>query len=104
MSLKVSLSRSGGVAGISPPAIVVDSEDLPADEGQALQQLVDAAGYFDLPAELGPAGDRPDSFGYTLSVSDERGRTHAVSFDHGAAPQALKDLVAAIRKANRAAR
>jgi len=100
--VRFTLVRSGGFAGVSPPPLSVSTEALPPDEAARLRALVDAAGFFDLPADLGPADAAPDSFGYELTVEDDgAGRRHAVAFGATAAPPALRELMTAVRAAAR---
>jgi hypothetical protein len=102
VSLRLTLQRSGGVAGISPAPLTIHAGSLPPDEAQRLRSLVDAADFFALAAELGPADAAPDSFGYTLTVDDvATGRSHSVAFDAASAPPGLKELVRAVRGAAR---
>jgi hypothetical protein len=102
VSLRVTLERSGGVAGFSPPPLTVDSQTLPAAEAQRLQSLIDAACFFDLAADLSAPHPAPDSFGYTLSIADDAtARRHSVAFDAASAPPELKALVTAVRSAAR---
>jgi hypothetical protein len=102
LSLRFTLVRSGGVAGISPPPLEVSTDDLAARDAGRLRTLVEAASFFDLPAEIGPDTVAPDTFGYELTVHDDAaGRTHSVAFDAASAPPELKELMSAVRAAAR---
>lgn len=97
--MRFTLIRSGGVAGISPPPLSVSTESLPTDEATRLRTLVDAAGFFELAPNLGPADASPDSFGYELTVEEDVGshRRNTVTFGAASAPPSLRELVSAVR-------
>src|SRR5512138_1422089 len=99
--MRFALVRAGGVAGLARPPVVVDTGTLGAEDAARLHDLTDRAGFFGLPADLGPAEPAPDAFGYELTVTADDGREHAVSFAASAAPPALRELVEAIRRAAR---
>jgi hypothetical protein len=97
LSVRYTLSRSGGVAGLRKPPLVVDSSDLRDDQVAKLEGLLERSRFFDLPSDLEPRASVPDAFGYELSVLDDNGREHTVSFDMASAPQPLEELVSALR-------
>jgi hypothetical protein len=103
--MRFTLSRSGGVAGLRRAPLVVDTKDLPPAEGERLRALALAAA---LAAEREPpgaddAGDAAarDRFGYSLAVTHDDGREVVRSFELASAPEPLKELVAALREAQR---
>jgi Emfourin len=89
--IRIELTRSGGVAGISRHASV-DTVTLPLDEAHELAALVgqiDFAGLARLP-EQPPRG--PDRFQYDLTV--EQGSTrYQLSLPETAVPAELKSLL-----------
>jgi hypothetical protein len=73
--MRVELQTEGGVAffpGLSKP-VVVNSVDLPKEQAGQLQQLIDGAHFFELPAAPRslPKG-AADMRRYTLTVEDGR--------------------------------
>lgn len=97
--MRFTLTRFGGFAAVQRPPLVVDTAGLPRKDAARLRRLTEAAGFFDLPADLGPPGAVPDAQGHELAVTDDAGRSHAVSFGAAAAPEALQALLAAVRAA-----
>jgi hypothetical protein len=95
--MRLTLSRSGGIAGMVRRALDIDTSALPAADASRIRQLVASSRFFQLPADLDAAGTSPDAFGYELTVVDDDGAEHAVSFAMNGAPAALRDLVTAIR-------
>ena len=75
--MRVELQTDGGVAyfpGLNKP-IVVDSRELPNQQAARLQQLIDSARFFELPAASRalPKG-AVDMRRYTITVEDGRRR------------------------------
>ena len=100
--MKVQWERTGGFSGMRM-AGSIDSRSLSDADARRLHELVEAAGFFELPEELsGPAGGA-DRFLYTLTVEID-GRRHTVSTGEAAAPAALKSLIGWLTKAARAKR
>jgi hypothetical protein len=90
--LRIRFERTGGVGGMRL-ACEVSPAALPGDDGRRLTALVDASGFFDLPATLqtfGPGGDR---FEYLLAIEDGR-RAHTVRVNETALTEGLRPLVA----------
>jgi hypothetical protein len=48
--MKIHFERSGGFAGITT-AITVDSNSIPSDEQDRLENMIDTAKFFELPSE-----------------------------------------------------
>jgi len=99
--MRFELTRSGGVAGLVRPMAVVDTDALPAASAAELERLLQAARFWELPAETAPGRPLPDAVSYELAVSDGA-RTHAVAFDAHSGPRELLALLAAVRAAARA--
>jgi hypothetical protein len=90
-SMRVEFERSGGFGGLRR-VCTVDEGTLPPDEVRQLRDLVQAAGFFDLPAEVTarrPGGDR---FHYRVTVDDSE-RRHTVVLDEVAVPDGVRPLV-----------
>src|SRR5262249_18841041 len=64
--MRIHFERSGGVAGISL-GVIIDVDALPPPEAQRVRELVDASGFFALPAVLAGPGSDADRFQYTLT-------------------------------------
>lgn len=87
----IRMERSGGFTGI-PLRTVIDTGQLSAEEGRTLQDLVDSAGFFDLPASLPSPRKGADRFNFRLTV-EEPGRSHTVEFGDAAASEPLQALI-----------
>ncbi|MGO8991596.1 MAG: protealysin inhibitor emfourin [bacterium] len=90
-TLRISIERSGGFAGITMKT-AVDKKDLAPDEALKLHQLVEDADFFNLPREIMPPSRSRDRFQYKLTV-EENGRQHTVRVTEEAMPEKLKPLV-----------
>ncbi len=83
--------RTGGFAGMST-AVRLNTDSLPPEEARKLQEMVDAAGFFNLPEKF-PAPTRgADYFVYRLTVESE-GRKHTVEVSEPAVPAELRPLL-----------
>ena len=87
--MRIAFERTGGFAGMTVSG-EVDTASLPPEEAQALREMVDAAGVYDLPAR--PSAPGADRFQYTLTVEDE-GRRHTVEVGEAGASDALLALL-----------
>jgi hypothetical protein len=78
--MRIQFKLEGGVAhfpGLSKP-ITIDSEELPEEEADRLDRLVNAAHFFDLPPVTSPPSrGAADYRRYTVTVEDSQ-RRHAV--------------------------
>jgi hypothetical protein len=91
-ALRVKLERTGGIAGMRMAA-TIDSESLSHEEASRLRELVEAAGFFNLPEKIGdPDAPGADQFLYTVAVEME-GLRHTVHTGDAAAPPALRLLI-----------
>lgn len=78
--MKISVTRSGGFAGISEEIASVDTTRLERTLGQRLEQMVRDARFFELPDHL-PASDvGADRFRYEVTVTDGV-RRHSVTYE-----------------------
>lgn len=70
----------GGVAHFPGLAklLVIETDDLPGDEAEELQRLVDSARFFDMPAEPGPPPRGAADYRRYLITVSEAGRKHTV--------------------------
>ena len=77
--MRVEFKTEGGFAylpGLSQP-VTIDTDGLPPGEAGKLERLVEAAGFFELPATSEPPRGGADFRSYTVSVSSS-GRSHTV--------------------------
>ena len=86
--MRVTVVRSGGVAGMVLTA-EVDDADLDAPAAAELTGLVDACEFVD-----GAPSAVADGFGYELSVARDDGSVARARFGQGAAPPGAGALVA----------
>ena len=89
--MKVTLVQSGGFAGLRVGKIA-DTDGLPAGDGEELRDLVEAAGFFDLPERIGFPPKHADRFQYRIGVEDG-GRQKTVLVSEEALTDQLKALV-----------
>ncbi|MFQ5916035.1 MAG: protealysin inhibitor emfourin [Nitrospinota bacterium] len=101
-TLRVQWERTGGFAGMRMAA-TIDSEALSQEEARRLRELVEAAGFFELPEEIAGPAEGADRFLYTLTVEME-GRRHTVRTSEAAAPPGLRSLIRWLTNAARKGR
>jgi hypothetical protein len=69
--MRIEFKTEGGIAylpGLSKP-VTIDTNELPVAEANELEQLIEAAGFFELPATSVPPRGAADHQQYTISVS-----------------------------------
>ncbi|KYC38307.1 hypothetical protein WA1_38925 [Scytonema hofmannii PCC 7110] len=89
--MRVSCERMGGFAGITKKK-TVDTANLSQDKAKQLPQLVEAANFFNLPAQITASPTQPDRFQYKLTVEDN-GKKHTVTISEAALPGTLRPLI-----------
>lgn len=89
--MNIHFERSGGFAGLRATQDV-DSTDLSPQERSELDRLVEAAHFFDLPADVRAAKPGADRFQYKLTMKDGS-REHTVGIDEAATPESLRPLL-----------
>ena len=89
--MQIAFERTGGFGGMRLTA-TVDTKKLSAEEAQELEETVQAAGFFDLPAEISSETPGADRIRYKLTVEAE-GRRHTVELGEAAAPEQLRTLL-----------
>ena len=94
--MKISVTRSGGFAGLTDGVSAVDTAQLDTAARQKLEQAVRRVNFFELPARLPGEPVGADLFAYRVTVRDGA-REHSVAFtgEEGAAA-ALRELLAAV--------
>jgi hypothetical protein len=100
--MQIQFERSGGFAGMTVAA-TIDTDQLPAQEADELRALIDAAGFFNLPAKPAIASVGADQFQYTISVKAE-GRQHTIQTGDASASEALQRLLRRLTALARSAR
>jgi hypothetical protein len=96
--MRVTLSRSGGFAGILPPPISLDTSALPSALAGRLEGLVAAVDFFRLPRTVAPSTRQPDRLQFSVCVANDDGREHTVTCDEEIAPAGFLELVRAIQR------
>ncbi len=88
--MRITFERSGGFAGMRFTASL-DTDSMPAEQANALKQLVASSGFFNLPATI-PSTGGADQFTYTVTINDQ-GRQHTVVAKDGSIPPGLQPLL-----------
>jgi hypothetical protein len=99
--MRLTLSRSGGFAGLLPPPVTLDTAALSRAAAKRVEQLVAAADFFNLPNRLAAPKRQPDRLQFTLMITTDDGREHTVVGDEEAASESFLELVRIVRKATR---
>jgi hypothetical protein len=89
--MRIDFERTGGFAGMRIAA-TFDTATLPADQAGALQDLVDAAHFFDLPAQIPPQANVADQFHYHVTI-EAAGKSHTIDVGDSSASPALQALL-----------
>ena len=99
--MRITLTRSGGFAGILPPPVALDTAALPPGVARRIEELVASANFFNLPRTLAAPARQPDRLQFTVRIVDDDGREHTVTCDEEAASEPFLELVRAVQKATR---
>jgi hypothetical protein len=99
--MRVTLSRSGGFAGVVSPPVTLDTSALPTGIARQIAQLVASAGFFDLPNRLAAPTRQPDRFQFTVRIVNDDDEEHTVTCDEEVAPEPFIELIRAVQKAAR---
>jgi hypothetical protein len=99
LAMKIQFTMDGGFAyfpGLSQP-VDIDVASLPTDEATKLTELIHAAQFFALPAQVGTAPPgAADLRTYTITV-DENGTSHTVKVSDPISDPTLQELVDHLR-------
>jgi hypothetical protein len=90
-SMHIHFERTGGFAGMRK-VVSLDTESLLPEEGKTLQEMINAAGFFDLPAKFSAPKKGADYFQYSITVELE-GKKHSVQVAETAVPDNLRPLI-----------
>lgn len=83
--MKISVERSGGFAGLTEQIASVDTAALEGAKAELLENLIESAGFFGLPAVIPGVAVGADLFQYHITVVDGP-RHHSVAFVEDDAP------------------
>jgi hypothetical protein len=92
--MRVRFKTEGGFAylpGLSQP-VTIDADELSPEEAAKLERLVEAAGFFGLPATSEPPRGSADSRSYTISISSS-GRSHTARIAEPVENPQLRTLI-----------
>lgn len=93
--MRISYKRTGGFAGMVL-SFDLQTETLPPEEADELQNLVEAAGFFNLPSKITSEGVVRDQFQYQLTITTDK-QQHTVEVGDAAAPDSLWPLLEKLR-------
>jgi len=99
--MRLTLTRSGGFAGLLPPPVTLDTDALPRAVASRLEGLVASADFFNLPQRLAAPQRQPDRMQFTLRIARDDGREHTVTCDEEVASEPFLELVRMVQKAAR---
>jgi hypothetical protein len=104
--MRVEVKTEGGLAylpGLSKP-LILDTDNLTRAEAQELEELVEAADFFNLPSNLNkPSPGAADYQRYTITI-DDGDQSHTVEATDLSEAEEVYDLVRFVREKARAAR
>ena len=87
---EILFERTGGFMG-RKVSVTINLDDLPDDQASLLNDLMNEADFFALPADLTrPA--MPDAFTYNITISSEE-RQHSVRVSDSGVPDDLRPLL-----------
>ena len=102
--MRIQFKTEGGLAylpGLSRP-VTIDTGELPAEEADELERLIETADFFKLPDDSVPPRGAADYHQYTISVAAP-GRSHTVRLANPIEDPSVRELVNSLRaKANEA--
>lgn len=87
---KIFFERTGGFMG-RKVNVIIETDDLPDDQAELLNDLVNDAGFFELPEDLTKL-NMPDAFTYNITISSDE-RQHSVRVSDATAPDDLRPLL-----------
>lgn len=93
--MRIRVVESGGLAGLRRER-VVETDRLPRERRNVLEELIATATFFALPARL--VSGLPDVIQYRVEVRDAA-RAHVVAFDDECGNEDLRSLVACVFEA-----
>ncbi len=100
--MRIQFERTGGFAGMRLAA-TIDTATLPADQANTLSGLIEAAHFFDLPAQIPAPPQAADQFQSRVTIEAE-GKRHTIEAGEGGASPALQALLQQLAVLARSAR
>jgi hypothetical protein len=100
--VRITVTRSGGFAGISEQIADVETDGLAPVSARQVEQVIHDIGFFGLPPAVASSSVGADLFHYGISVSDGERQHHVEYDDDGESPEAaplrrLVELVSGLR-------
>ena len=92
---KISFERTGGFMG-RKVSVTLDLDDLPDEQADLLDDLLDEADFFELPSDLTKPA-MPDAFTYNITVSSDD-KEHSVRCSDTTMPDDLRPLLEELSK------
>ncbi|MEO8428756.1 MAG: protealysin inhibitor emfourin [Verrucomicrobiota bacterium] len=96
--MRLTLTRSGGFAGLIRPPMTLDTSTLSAADARKIESLLESGRFFQLPSVLA-APAQPDRFQFTLTAEQPDGTKHSVTFGEQAAGKELQEVIRRIQGA-----
>jgi hypothetical protein len=100
--MRINYERTGGFAGMRLAA-TIDTAALSPDQANALQEMIEAARFFDLPAQIPAPAQGIDQFQYRVTI-EAQGKKHTVAVGEAAASPELQALLQQLTLLARSAR
>lgn len=91
LAVRIHFERSGGFAGIEIE-ISIETDDLPTEEAQEVERLIEICNFFALPVKPNNKLPWPDQFQYKITIESED-MTHAIEISDSTAPQEMQPLL-----------
>ncbi|UCG85756.1 MAG: hypothetical protein JSW71_17830 [Gemmatimonadota bacterium] len=98
-TMRIHFERTGGFAGLRL-TVDIETDTLSQEDQRRLQQLVEEADFFTLPAELRDTSTAKDQFVYRVTV-EKAGMRHTVETTESAAGPLLQPLLEWLTRAAR---
>lgn len=96
--MKILFDQTGGLAGINITSSV-DTNSLPREEKERLEEIINSTNFFNLPSNLPPPKNAADYYRYNITVEeDEHNCKHTVELTDLSMLDGLKPLIKIMRK------
>lgn len=92
----IQFERRGGFAGIRKDT-KLDTDSLPSEKAEELQDLIDKADFFNLPEKFPMPKRGADYFHYRLTI-ESKGKKRTIEVSDPAAPATLRPLLQFLSK------
>lgn len=92
----IHLERSGGFAGMRTE-VTLDTESLPAEEARKLEEMLESAGFFKMPAKFATPKKGADYFQYRITAKLKE-KEHTVELSEPQLPDELRPLLRSLMK------